>query len=269
MIHYHGTPIGGKIEEAARFLQGRHALINFLHKQHQKEVMAYCQSYIVDSGTFGAWRRGITIDFNEYVAWVRTFNKHPGFDWALISDVIDGTEAENDRLIENWPSDIAGVPVWHLHESVERMKRLCKEYKTVALGSSGEFKRPNSRKWWDRIKFVFNEICDEEGKPPCKLHGLRMLNPAIFTRLPVSSGDSTQVAVNSGKMSAANFGRYLPPSTFVRSVVLADRIETFNSAPIWVRTDEPVSDDFFEPVPQQWGACKLQIDDNIMVNDYG
>ena len=29
MIHYHGTPCGGRREDVARFLSGRHALIPF------------------------------------------------------------------------------------------------------------------------------------------------------------------------------------------------------------------------------------------------
>lgn len=29
MIHYHGTPVGGKREDSVKFLSGRHALISF------------------------------------------------------------------------------------------------------------------------------------------------------------------------------------------------------------------------------------------------
>jgi hypothetical protein len=263
VIHYHGTPIGGKIEEAARFLQGRHALINYLHKQHQKEVLAYCQSFILDSGTFGAWRKGFTIDFEAYTDWVRSLHRHPGYDWALISDVIDGTEAENDRLLDKWPEDLHGVPVWHLHESIERFNALAKNFRTVALGSSGEYKRPNSRKWWDRIRWLFDQICDENGQPPCKLHGLRMLNPEVFTVLPLSSGDSTQVAINGGKMSAPHFGRYLPPSTFVRSVVLADRIESYNSAAVWEKNCECVQAEVPCALSSQPEADYIQAEDQV------
>jgi len=75
-------------------------------------------------------------------------------------------------------------------------------------------------------------ICDAEGRPRCRLHGLRMLDPEIFSRLPLASADSTNAAVNS---SAANrFGMYMPPTNWQRAAIIAERIEAFNSAPVWI-----------------------------------
>jgi hypothetical protein len=71
--------------------------------------------------------------------------------------------------------------------------------------------------------------CDDLGRPRCKLHGLRMLDPEIFGRLPLSSADSTNAAVNSGSLS--RFGMYKPPTASQRAAVIADRIEAHNSAP--------------------------------------
>ena len=51
----------------------------------------------------------------------------------------------------------------------------------------------------------------------------------IFTRLPLSSADSTNAAVNSGSLS--RFGSYLPPTVAQRAEVIAERIEANNSAP--------------------------------------
>ena len=159
------------------------------------------------------------------------WSKHPCFDWALIPDVIDGTEEENDYLLKQWPKNLNGVPVWHLHESLTRLFILCWNYKTVALGSSGEFKHPRTKLWWNRIAEVMGTICNENGVPMCKLHGLRMMDPRVFTLLPLSSADSTNVGVNVG--SKKNFGIYLPPSASVRAEVIADRIEAYNSAKVW------------------------------------
>lgn len=74
-----------------------------------------------------------------------------------------------------------------------------------------------------------------------RLHGLRMLDPAIFTKLPLSSADSTNAAVNSGSLD--RFGMYLPPTTAQRAAVIAERIEAHNSAPIWASV--PVQADIF------------------------
>lgn len=75
-------------------------------------------------------------------------------------------------------------------------------------------------------------ICDKNGWPKCKLHGLRMLNAEIFTRLPFASADSTNACQNAG--STKRFGMYAPLSAWQRASVIADRIEAHNSG-VWER----------------------------------
>jgi len=79
-------------------------------------------------------------------------------------------------------------------------------------------------------------ICDDQGRPVCRLHGLRMLDPAIFQSLPLASADSTNAAVNGGSIS--RFGMYTPPSAGQRASVIADRIEAHTSSPIWQRESQ-------------------------------
>jgi hypothetical protein len=62
-----------------------------------------------------------------------------------VPDVIDGTEDDNDALLASWPADIRGVPVYHLHESLDRLDFLCTRWPTVALGSSGQWPTPGTR----------------------------------------------------------------------------------------------------------------------------
>lgn len=231
MIHYHGTPVGGKLVERHRFLSGRHALVSYAHTEDMALVADVCQSFILDNGAFTAWSKGLSVEWAGYYTWVRMWCKHPGFDFALIPDVIDGSERDNDSLLDEWPRDMRGVPVWHLHESVTRLKRLSSQYQTVALGSSGEWATPGSNVWWERMTDVMDELCGDTGVPPCRLHGLRMLNPKVFSRLPLSSADSVNASVNAG--SLARFGLYKPTSRSQRAAVIADRIEVFNSAPVW------------------------------------
>ncbi|ONN71687.1 hypothetical protein [Pseudomonas oryzihabitans] len=236
MIHYHGTPIGGSRQDAARFLTGRHALVPFPRQDDIGIVAEVCQSFVFDNGAFTVWRQGGQLDVYGYVAWVEQWHRHPGFDWALIPDVIEGSEAENDQLIADWPQHLAGVPVWHLHESLERLDTLSHAWRTVAFGSSGQWSSPGTDAWWKRINAAMATICDDHGRPRCKLHGLRMLDPAIFSRLPFASADSTNAAVNGGSIS--RFGMYAPPTAGQRASVIADRIEAHNSAALWMPEDQ-------------------------------
>lgn len=231
MIHYHGTPLGGNSQEVVRFLKGRHALVPFPRPDHLGAVAEVCKSFVFDNGAFSVWKKGGKLDVEGYMKWVDEWHRHPGFSWALIPDEIEGDEDGNDRLLEAWPSHLPGVPVWHMHESLERLQRLAQEWPIVALGSSGEWPTPGARKWWVRMTEALNSICDPEGRPQCRLHGLRMLAPKVFTQMPLASADSTNAAVNSG--SLARFGQYLPPTAAQRAGVIADRVEAWNSAPIW------------------------------------
>lgn len=79
---------------------------------------------------------------------------------------------------------------------------------------------------------AMNAVCDRDGLPICRLHGLRMLNPEVFSRLPLSSADSTNIAQNIGIDSAWR-GTYMPPDKEWRALTLAERIESENAADLW------------------------------------
>lgn len=244
MIHYHGSPMSGPTVGKERFWAGRHALVPFPRPDDMSVITEVCQSFVLDNGAFSVWRKGGTLDEEGYFKWVDTWHKHPSFDWALIPDVIaGGDEEQNDRMLERWPAHLRGVPVWHVHESIERLQRLTAAYDTVALGSSGEFSHPGSHIWWGRMGEVLDTICDADGRPPARLHGLRMLSPRVFTRLPLASADSTNAAANAG--SKSRFGIYLPVNAWQRASIIADRIESHNSAPAWGHTGSSLEADSF------------------------
>lgn len=236
MIHYHGTPCGGKREDVARFLAGRHALIPWVRPEDIGTAAEVCQSFCLDNGAFTAWKSGEPItDWSGYYEWVDTWRRHPGFDWAIIPDVIDGTEEDNDSLLAEWPYEECGVPVWHLHESFERLERLVSAYPRICLGSSGQWANPGTDGWWNRMSEAMEAACDEHGRPRAKLHGLRMLDPAIFHRLPLASADSTNAVRNA---NLPRFGMYAAPNLSTRMGIIAERIEAHQSAAIWVARQE-------------------------------
>lgn len=234
MIHYHGGPIS-PVEAAMTVWKGRHALISWRHPEQIGLAADICQSFVLDNGAFSAWKAGEPVtDWNAYYRWTEHWLKHPGCDWAVIPDVIDGTEEDNDRLITEWPhGHYLGVPVWHLHEPLDRLLRLGEDWPRVALGSSGKYSTPGSGIWWARMREAMEVICDEVGRPITKLHGLRMLNPKLFTVLPVSSGDSATVALNIGLDASHKDEVFRQASKPMRGLALATRIETYNSASVW------------------------------------
>jgi hypothetical protein len=234
MIHYHGGPIT-PLSVANATWTGRHAFVSFERPEQIAFAAEVCQSFALDNGAFSVWKRGAVLDVAGYVAWVKAWERHPGFDWALIPDSIEGDEADNDRLFavyrEAGGNLLAGVPVWHLHESFDRLARLCRTFPRVALGSSGQWSEVGAAGWWERVSAAMDAVCDEHGRPPCKLHGLRMLNPTVFSHLPLSSADSSNVAQNHARERVLY---QLTPA--MAALKMVDRIEQHASAPRWNRT---------------------------------
>lgn len=242
MIHYHGTPIGGTREDAAKFLPGRHALVPFAYPTDLGIAAEVCQSFVLDNSAFTHWKKGGMVNVPAYFDWVHSVEGHPGLDWCLIPDTIDGTQQQNVDLLAAWEAmepRVEGAPVWHLHESLDWLDHLVTKFRVVALGSSGQWANPGTGAWWDRMAEAMAVACDATGRPRAKLHGLRMLDPEIFTRLPLASADSVNAGQNSG--SIGRFGSYVPPTAGQRAEVIAARIEAHNSAPIWCGRGEQVT----------------------------
>ena len=240
MIHYHHIDGGMSKQEKSSFLLGRHGLASFVYQDCLSIALEMCQSIVLDNGAFTVWKQGGKVDVEGFTKWVEHLHKHPAFDWALIPDVIDGDDADNDAMLNDWPVHLPGVPIWHMHEDISRLERLFNSYRVVALGSSGQWPNPGTESWWIRMGQALDYVCDENGRPPCKLHGLRMLDPRIFTKLPLSSADSINAVRRSNQSD--RFGYYAPPTPSGRSMVVADRIESFSSASVWERCNQLVMD---------------------------
>lgn len=226
MIHYHGGPITPETC-AYRVWRGRHAFVSFAAPDQIKLAAAVCQSFSLDNGAFSFWKQGSEPDWPGYYGWCERWLFHPACDWAVIPDVIGGSEEENDALISAWPFGHRGVPVWHLNESPGRLMQLASDWPRVALGSAAEWDVSVPSKCLERLYDVLPAIC-RAGQPVVKLHGLRMLSHRIITSVPLASADSTNVARNIGIDAKWAGGAYAPATKETRAMVLAERIESWD-----------------------------------------
>ena len=236
VIHYHGLPIT-PASAAISAVGGGHAFVSFRYPDQIGLVLEVCQSFAVDNGAFSAWKSGEPVtDWSRYYAWVADLHRYPNFDFAVIPDVIDGDEQANDDLLAEWPWQSrhahVGAPVWHMHESIDRLQRLANNWPRICIGSSGQFATVGDGKWWSRMADAMNSITDKHGLPITKLHGLRMLNIDVFSRLPLSSADSTNIAQNVGIDSKWR-GTYTPVSKDSKARVIRERIEVVQGLTFW------------------------------------
>lgn len=190
-LHYHGTPITPLT--ALRRLEGRLFCVSYARPEQVKHVHAIGQSVMLDNGAFSMWRRGKPTDWPGYYRWTEKWLVVQT-TWAVIPDVIDGSEDENDALIDEWPHGDRGVPVWHLNESLSRLLQLALVWPMICFGSSGEYGRVGTQKWHDRIAQAF-DIITIGGVPVTRVHMLRGMAQA-GGRYPFYSLDSTDVARN-------------------------------------------------------------------------
>ncbi len=190
MIHYHGTPLTPR--DQLYKMAGKHFCVSFSSPQDADVCLQIGQSIMWDNGAFSVFTRGQRFDVNKYYNWLENKLGHP--HWAVIPDVIDGTEQQQKELLFTWPFHLSlGAPVWHMGMRLEYLEFLCDKYPRVCFGSSGEYWNVGSGSWCSRVDHAFNTIIKNNYIP--QIHMLRGLAQA-GKRWPFASADSVNVARN-------------------------------------------------------------------------
>ena len=192
-MHYHGTPITPRAKLLE--LAGRCFCVPFSDKRDAEVCHEIGQSVMLDNGAFSFWKTGKPTDWDAYYRWAEPWLDHPT-TWAVIPDVIDGDERANDLLVIAWHNRRLprGAPVWHMHESISRLRWLCDAHERVCIGSSAQYAVVGSPAWHRRMEEAFNALCPT-GPPPVWLHMLRGM-ALVTDDYPFASVDSTDLARN-------------------------------------------------------------------------
>lgn len=225
-IHYHGTPITPR--KVLETLAGRSFCVSFAEPRDVEWCHRHGQSVMLDNGAFSFWKSGKATDWTAYYIWCEQWLRYQT-TWAVIPDVIDGTDRENDRLIRDWPHGQRGAPVWHMHEPIDRLERLCSEWSRVCIGSSGEYATVGDARWASRMDAAMNAIC-VDGHPPVWLHMLRGMQCSRW-RWPFASVDSTDIARNHARGGES------------RTREMADRWDVLQCPATWERA--PIQQSLF------------------------
>lgn len=190
-IHYHGTPITPVA--ALHELTGRSFCVSHAAPQDIERVHAIGEGVMLDNGAFRAWMSGGTTDWPAYYAWTDRWLDY-STTWAVIPDVIDGSEEMQDALLAQWPHGHRGSPVWHMNEGIHRLLRLLDTYPRVCIGSTKQYAVVMSPAWHGRMEDIWDAIVLRHQRTP-DVHMLRGMKcaegPYPFTRL-----DSTDIARN-------------------------------------------------------------------------
>lgn len=151
------------------------------------------QSVLLDNGAFSAWKTKVSTDWPGYYVWAERWLSYPT-TWAIIPDVIDGTDEDQDALIAQWPHGDRGAPVWHMHEGIDRLLRLIDEWPRVCIGSSDEYAEVLAPNWCRKMDQAWNAIMRGRRNVPW-VHMLRGMQLVEYY-WPFASVDSTDIARN-------------------------------------------------------------------------
>lgn len=179
------------------------------------ELVGADETFWLDNGAFTAFKNGISIADDEayldgFYAWAEDITDRCPQALVIIPDVIDGSTAQNDDMIREALGSSIGhermVPVWHLHEDLDWLTSLAKDFNHVAIGSSGDFWKVNSPEWKARIDEMFTHLDALYADPDFaaayvqpKIHMLRGI--AVMDAHRFDSADSVNIAVNHGRQA--------------------------------------------------------------------
>ena len=147
---------------------------------------------MLDSGAFSAFTRGVKINIDDYIAYI----KEHGFKVYASLDVIGNAE-ESKRNNEYMRSKgLVPIPAYHYGEDESYLEFYCKNYPYIALGGVAQLRTPTRvMKWLDNCFSVIKNY------KTIKIHGFAITSPRLMKRYPFYSVDST------GWLQGGIFGR--------------------------------------------------------------
>jgi hypothetical protein len=200
-IHYHGTPITPM--SVFEQIKGRHYCVSHANPQDIVRADKYGQTVMLDNGAFTKWKSGKDTDWAAYYEWTDKWLERPT-TWAVIPDDIEGDADAQEFLISQWPHGVRGVPVWHMHEDIDRLLKLLDNWPKVCIGSSSQYSTVGNVTWRRRMDAAWVEINKRHRRTPW-IHMLRGMQ-CVNWEYPFASVDSTDVGRNHSQRKEGALG---------------------------------------------------------------
>lgn len=149
--------------------------------------MAKKVELFLDSGAFSAWNKGVEINIQDYIAFIKKHRKY--ISLYAVLDVIGDAEGtwKNQQIME--AAGLSPLPCFHFGEPFRYLERYIDEYDYIALG--GLARKGVRSELFDFLDKCFDVICDEKGFPKIKVHGFGVTGMKAMKRYPWYSVDST------------------------------------------------------------------------------
>ncbi len=143
--------------------------------------------FFLDSGAYSAMTCGVTINIDEYIAFIRE-NEEKLTMYANL-DVIGNEEAS----FRNWQymreQGLKPVPVFHIGSDPKFLKHYMSKVDYIAVGGVADMTPEQMLDNLDRLWSLY--LTDSHGVPNIKIHGFGITSMRLLNRYPWYSVDST------------------------------------------------------------------------------
>lgn len=166
---------------------------------------------ILDSGAFGVWNKGKTIDLGEYVAFCAA---HPWVTYFVNLDVIPGVARKKSsitpeaverscqagwdnyqQIIKELPEEKV-IPVYHQNDDIRWLTRyLDAGVKYLGISPANDSTTAGKIKWMTRLR---RHLFDGAGRPVVKTHGFAVTSFDLMKFWEWHSVDSASWKLNAG-----------------------------------------------------------------------
>jgi len=159
-------------------------------------------SFFLDSGAFSAWSKGIKIDLQDYIYFIK--ENQSLIDTYAVLDDIQNPEItlQNQKIMED--AGLNPLPCYHYGEDIKYLNQYLKKYSYIAFGGMVPIGNKELISWLDNLFSKY--ICDSKGIPKVKVHGFGLTAFDLMLRYPWYSVDSTSWVMNS------RFGGFYMPA---------------------------------------------------------
>lgn len=201
----HGTPITPRRLLAQ--LAGGSFCVSFARPEQLEDAIALQGAdgiLLLDNGAFSTWKTtGAPIDRAAFFAWANDAQARSPVAVAVVPDIIGGDESANwieaayaVRELSDFPERLCFV--WHMNDSLARLKEAAALFNFVAIGSCAEYDvQTNRRAYMARLRAASAQLDYVEhwyGRRPWVhlMRGLAVLKDCVR----FESADSSNIARN-------------------------------------------------------------------------
>lgn len=192
--------------------------IRIEQKPKQYDELDQPVKLFMDSGVFGAWSRGITLDIKQYIAFIKRYEKLL-FCYATMDQIpgrpqvartkkeVDESAAvgyRNHQILKD--AGLTPIPIFHQGESFKYLEQYLKDGEPyIGIATAKDMPGDLSDYQHEWLDQMFSILTNEKGVPYVKTHGFGITKINFMLRYPWYTCDSTTWSL------AAGFGMIYVP----------------------------------------------------------